>query len=113
MRESNHAITKDGELRTDKIGETIDRIDDDKKDRILEDFESFKKYLHNRIKIGESIGLGEEQLAKVAQKVAGYLAENEKPRNSEEKLLQELWKVGDEEQRHKLAHMLVKLAQSS
>ncbi|MNW69860.1 hypothetical protein D3C74_489760 [compost metagenome] len=29
---------------------------------------------------------------------------------SEEKLLLELWKVGSKEERHRLAHMLVKLA---
>jgi len=113
IKEQQHAVTKDGELQTDKVEQTIDRISDDKKDKILQDFEEFKKYLHNRIKIGESIGLGEEQLAKVAEKVAGYLAANEEPRNSEEKLLQELWKVGDQDQRHKLAHLLVRMAQNS
>ncbi len=40
---------------------------------------------------------------------SNYLAKHEEPRNSEEKLLQELWKVGDKDERHKLAHMLVKL----
>jgi len=32
-------------------------------------------------------------------------------RNKEEQLLQELWKVGNKEQQHALAHMLVKLAE--
>ncbi|CAM3478816.1 MULTISPECIES: DUF3243 domain-containing protein [Saccharibacillus] len=113
IEDQKHAVTKDGEVHTDKIEQTIDRIGDDKKDKILQDFDEFKQYLHKRIKIGESIGLGEEQLAKVAEKVADYLAANEAPRNSEEKLLQELWKVGDKEERHKLAHLLVRLAQSS
>ncbi|WP_026293868.1 DUF3243 domain-containing protein [Saccharibacillus kuerlensis] len=113
MKEQQHAVTKDGEVKTDKVEQTIDRIGDDKKDQILQDFEAFKQYLHKRIKIGESIGLGEEQLAKVAERVADYLAANEDPRNSEEKLLQELWKVGDKEQRHQLAHMLVRLSQNA
>ena len=34
-----------------------------------------------------------------AEKVAGYLVANEEPRNSEEKLLQELWKVGTQAER--------------
>jgi hypothetical protein len=44
-----------------------------------------------------------------AEKVEDYLAKHEEPKNREEKLLQELWKVGDKEERHKLPHMLVKL----
>ncbi|MMZ68732.1 hypothetical protein D1872_314540 [compost metagenome] len=50
-------------------------------------------------------------MARIAEKVADYLAANEEPRNSEEKLLQELWSVGREEEQHMLAHMLVRLAQ--
>ncbi|PWW40008.1 uncharacterized protein DUF3243 [Paenibacillus pabuli] len=50
-------------------------------------------------------------MAKIAEKVADYLAAREEPRNREEKLLQELWNVGKEEERHMLAHMLVRLAQ--
>jgi hypothetical protein len=34
------------------------------------------------------------------------------PRNAEENLLKELWKVGRDEEKHMLAHMLVRLAQN-
>ncbi|MFD2123364.1 DUF3243 domain-containing protein [Paenibacillus xanthanilyticus] len=108
----NHAILKDGELQTGKIEETIERINPAKKDEILADFEQFRSYLSKRVKMAEAIGLNEEQLAVAAQKVAQYLAEHEEPRNAEENLLQQLWKVGEEQERHALAHLLVKLAQS-
>lgn len=113
MSEHNHVVKKDGELDMSKMDDALNRIDDGKKDRILSDFDSFKSYLHKRIHLAQSIGLNEEQLAQAAEKVAGYLAANEEPRNSEEKLLQELWKVGTQEEQHKLAHLLVKLAQGS
>lgn len=77
----------------------------------LEKFNEFKSYLHSKIAMGEKLGMNEEQLAKGAEKVADYLAKNAEPQNSEEVLLQELWKVGNEEERHNLAHMLVKLAE--
>ncbi|MFC4101154.1 DUF3243 domain-containing protein [Paenibacillus xanthanilyticus] len=112
MTERNHAILKDGELQTGKIEETIERINPAKKDEILADFEQFRSYLSKRVKMAEAIGLNEEQLAVAAQKVAQYLAEHEEPRNAEENLLQQLWKVGEEQERHALAHLLVKLAQS-
>ncbi|MDO7905688.1 DUF3243 domain-containing protein [Paenibacillus sp. JX-17] len=113
MAEQQHVVNKDGEVDLNKVDNTIERMDAGRKDEILQSFDEFKSYLNKRIAIGESIGLGEEQLAKVAQKVAGYLAANEEPRNREEKVLQELWKVGTEEEQHKLAHLLVKLAQAA
>ncbi|OBZ13158.1 MULTISPECIES: DUF3243 domain-containing protein [Bacillales] len=112
MSEYNHVVDKDGELSLGKIDQTLDRMDSGKKDEILQNFGEFKSYLAKRIELAENVGLNEEQLALVAQKVAGYLAKHEDPRNREEKLLQELWKVGTEEEQHKLAHLLVKLAQS-
>ncbi|WP_372663621.1 DUF3243 domain-containing protein [Cohnella sp.] len=112
MSEYNHVVDKDGDIDPSKVDRAISSIDSGEKDRILGDFEVFKEYLRRRIKLAQSIGMGEEQMAVIAQKVADYLASNEDPRNSEEKLLQEIWKVGTEEERHMLAHMLVRMAQT-
>jgi hypothetical protein len=111
MNESNHVIHKDGQVATEKVENAIDKIAPEEREQILQNFDAFKEYLGKRIAMGESIGLGEEQMAKIAEKVADYLAAKEEPRNREEKLLQELWNVGKEEERHMLAHMLVRLAQ--
>jgi propanediol dehydratase large subunit len=113
MSAYNHVVEKDGEVFVDKVNHAISNMDTGKKEQILKDFDEFKTYLAKRIELGSNIGLGEEQMAMIAQKVAGYLADHEEPRNSEEKLLQELWKAGNEEQRHMLAHMLVRMAQSA
>ncbi|CAM3347780.1 MULTISPECIES: DUF3243 domain-containing protein [Paenibacillus] len=113
MNEQNHVIHKDGQVSTDKVDNAIDKIAPEEREQILQNFDAFKGYLGKRIAMGESIGLGEEQMAKIAEKVADYLAAREEPRNREEKLLQELWNVGKEEERHMLAHMLVRLAQGS
>jgi hypothetical protein len=112
MAEYNHVVDKDGDVDPGNVDLAISKIDSDEKDRILNDFNVFKDYLGKRIKLGESIGLGEEQMAVIAQKVADYLAGHEDPRNNEEKLLHELWKVGTEEERHMLSHMLVRMVQS-
>jgi hypothetical protein len=112
MSEYNHVVEKDGEVFVDKVNQAISKMDAGKKEKVLQDFEDFKSYLGKRIELGANIGLKEEHLAMIAEKVAGYLAANEEPRNSEEKLLQELWKVGTQEEQHKLAHMLVRLAQA-
>ncbi|MDR6716452.1 MULTISPECIES: DUF3243 domain-containing protein [Paenibacillus] len=113
MNEQNHVIHKDGQVSTDKVDNAIEKIAPEEREQILQNFDAFKEYLGKRIAMGESIGLSEEQMAKIAQKVADHLAANEEPRNREEKLLQELWNVGKEDERHMLAHMLVRLAQDS
>ncbi|QMV41834.1 DUF3243 domain-containing protein [Cohnella cholangitidis] len=112
MTEHNHVVGKDGDVNPSQVAGAISRIDSSEKERILKNFEEFKGYLGKRIKMAENMGMGEEQIAKIAQKVADYLASHEEPRNSEEHLLQELWKVGTKDEQHNLAHMLVRLAQS-
>lgn len=94
---------------TGQVEEKVNAMGEDKKEDILSSFDTFKEYLSKKVEKGEKMGMNEEQLAKTAQKVADYLAAHEEPRNREEKLLQELWKVGNEEQQHQLAHMLVRL----
>ncbi len=111
MSEHNHVVEKDGDINPNNVDDAISNIDTDERDRILRNFETFKNYLGRRVKMGQSIGLGEEQMAIIAEEVADYLAKNESPRNSEEMLLQELWAVGTEEERHMLAHMLLRMVQ--
>ncbi|MDQ1000507.1 hypothetical protein QFZ28_000907 [Neobacillus niacini] len=77
----------------------------------LTSFDDFREYLSGKVNLGKKLGMDEEQLANSAQKVADYLAHKEPPKNTEERLLQELWNVGTEEEQHKLAHMLVRLVQ--
>ncbi|MFS0576910.1 DUF3243 domain-containing protein [Sporosarcina sp. 179-K 3D1 HS] len=97
----------------DEVQKELNQLDAEKKDDILENFNRFKQYLSEKVSKGESLGLSEEQLAKTAEIAANYLAENEEPRNREQHLLKELWKVGNKEEQHMLAHMLVKLARDA
>jgi hypothetical protein len=109
MTEKNHLVNKESELNVNKVDDTLDRMSDERMDDILSNFEQFKSYLATRVELGEKLGLSEERLAQAAEKVAGYLAAKEEPKNREEKLLQELWLVGNKEQRHELAHLLVRM----
>ncbi|MGP4080090.1 DUF3243 domain-containing protein [Pseudalkalibacillus sp. R45] len=86
------------------------QMSEDKKDDIMQNFETFKNYLGDQVHRGEKLGLGEEGLTKGAKRVADYLAKHEEPRNREEKVLNELWNVANEEERQHMAHVLVKLA---
>ena len=97
----------------DEVKKELDQLDNEKKDDILENFNRFKLFLSDKVSKGESLGLSEEQLAKTAEIAANYLSQNEEPRNREQYLLQELWRVGNKEEQHMLAHMLVKLAREA
>lgn len=92
-----------------KVNDKLQNMDTEKKEEILSSFDGFKQYLADKVEKADKLGLDQEQIAKAAQKVGDFLAAKEEPRNREEKLLQELWKAGNEEEQHKLAHMLVKL----
>jgi hypothetical protein len=75
---------------------------------VLFNFGEFKSYLGKKVSLGEKMGMDEEQLELAAQKIGDYLAKKESPQNSEEQLLQELWKVGTDQEKHQLSHMLLK-----
>ncbi|QWU15947.1 Protein of unknown function [Paenibacillus sophorae] len=112
MSEHNHVVSKDGGVAIGLVKETLNRIEPGQREEILSNFDAFRTYLSKRIQLARKIGFGEAQLSQAAEKVADYLAAYEEPRNSEEKLLLELWRVGSKEERSKLASMLVKLALS-
>lgn len=97
----------------DKVQKELAQIDTEKKDEILENFSRFKQYLSEKVATGENLGLSDEQLAKTTEIVANYLAKHEEPRNREEYLLQELWRVGSKEQQHMLAHMLLNMVKEA
>jgi hypothetical protein len=101
-------IFMEKQLDEQKIENQINKNGD-----VLSSFDDFREFLSGKVRLGENLGMDEEQLANSAQKVAEYLADKEPPKNSEERLLQELWKVGTEEEQHKLAHMLVRLVKQS
>ncbi|WP_211745801.1 DUF3243 domain-containing protein [Paenibacillus sp. Marseille-Q4541] len=112
MSEQTHMINKDKEMSLDQVESVMQRMDPEQKEDILESFDAFKQYLSKRVSLGESLGLDEEQMSKVAQKIADILALKEEPRNREEKLLQELWNVADNEEKLILARVLVRFVKA-
>lgn len=93
----------------DRVKEEMDKLNSETTDEILMNFNQFKQYLAGKVKIGESLGLSEEKLAKTTEIVADYLAKHETPRNREENILMALWNSGTKEEQHTLAHMLLKM----
>jgi len=96
-----------------KVDNQLRNLSQEEKDQILESFTSFKNYLNEQVSKGEKLGLNEEMLAMAAVKVADYLAQSEEPRNSEEKVLKELWKAAEDgQEKEAIAHALLRMVQN-
>jgi len=95
-----------------KITDKISELTPEQKEEILNNFSDFKSYLQDQLAKGQKLGLSDDLLAKGAKFVADHLAKNEEPKNREQKVLQELWKVAEEDEKKTLAKLLVKMVQS-
>lgn len=91
--------------------EEAQKMSQEEKDQILENYNEFLGYLGKQVGKGEKLGMGEDQLAKTAKKLADYLANNVEPRNREEKVLKEMWSVAeDDNEKEVFSKLLVRLA---
>ena len=79
---------------------------------VKEDWTKWRKTLARGVGIGKMVGMEEETIIKTADKIGDFLENKIDPGNPEQKILQELWKVGTEKEQHALASMLVKLVQA-
>lgn len=77
---------------------------------VLSNFESWKKFLGDRIEAAKDMGIGEETISKLAYEIGEFLDNKVDPKNDEQRILKELWDVGDESERKTMAALMVKLA---
>lgn len=96
------------EENTNRVDKAVDNMDQEKQDEILQNFNRFRDYLGDQVQKGEKLGLGEDGLAKGAKRIGDYLEKRQEPKNREEKLLQELWKVAEEDEKKTLGRLLVR-----
>ena len=73
-------------------------------------WDAWKETLGKAVDIGETIGLSDNTINKVAEKVGTFLSNNVDPRNNEERLLKELWDAADEKDRETLAKLVTKIS---
>jgi hypothetical protein len=76
---------------------------------VLKSFDKWKQFLGERVSQAELVGMSEETITKLAVQIGEYLQDKVDPKNEEERVLKELWDVGNEQERKTLAHLMVKL----
>jgi hypothetical protein len=76
---------------------------------VLDNFEQWKSFLGERLEQAAGKGLDSGAVSDMAYRIGDYLANEVEPRNDEEKLLAELWKVADEQEQHTIANLMIKM----
>lgn len=77
---------------------------------ILKDWHDWKETLGTAVNLGETVGMSNNTITNIAEKVGTYLSNNVDPRNDEERLLKQMWDAASEEERKTLANVIVKIA---
>lgn len=77
---------------------------------VLTSFDTWKKFLGDRVEGAHKAGMNDEVIAKLAFEIGEFLGDKVDPKNVEERTIKELWDVGSEDERKVLAKLMVKLA---
>jgi len=75
-------------------------------------WDKWKDTLRKAVNLGESVGMSQNTIENIGVKVGDFLAARVDPENREQRLLQELWKVGDDDDRKALSRMIVKMVET-
>lgn len=75
-------------------------------------WEKWKGTLTKAVSLADRVGLSDSSIEKIGVQIGNILSSAIDPENREQRLLQELWRVGDKEERTILVRMLIKMLQA-
>lgn len=78
----------------------------------LGEWDKWKETLSKAVNVGEAVGFSQKTIDNIAFKVGNVLSSSVDPENREQRVLQELWKVGDDSDRKTLSKMIVKMVET-
>jgi hypothetical protein len=78
---------------------------------VINNFDTWKQFLGNRVAAAKNMGIGEDAIAKLAYEIGEFLENRIDPENPEERVLKELWDAGNESERQTMAALMVKVAE--
>ncbi len=79
---------------------------------VLDNFESWKDFLGDRLHQAQSQGISEHAISDLAYDIGDYLSNHVDAKNPEEAVVKQLWNVADTKEQHAIANMMVKLVES-
>ncbi len=75
-------------------------------------WDKWKGTLAKAVSLAETVGMSDETINKIALRIGTMLSSRVDPENREQRLLQELWRVGDDRERAVLAKLIVNVLQA-
>jgi hypothetical protein len=79
---------------------------------VLENWDQWKHFLADRLHQAEEKGISEDTINKFATEIGGYLAEHVDPKNDEQRILSDLWRVANKDEQRAIANMMIKLVRN-
>ncbi|HLR80179.1 MAG TPA: DUF3243 domain-containing protein [Bacillota bacterium] len=79
---------------------------------VLDNYNTWKEFLANRLQQAQQQGMSQETISNVAYEIGDYLASSVEVKNDETKVLRELWNAASPEEQQALANTMVKLVQN-
>lgn len=80
---------------------------------VLNDFDSWKDFLKNRLENAEQSGMSENKISNFAMEIGEYLATNVDPKNEEQRVLSDLWNAADEHGKEALTDTMINMVKKS
>ncbi|BFH63795.1 DUF3243 domain-containing protein [Paenibacillus azoreducens] len=80
---------------------------------VIKNFDTWKKFLGERVVQAEKMGMSEETITNLAYEIGDFLEAKVDPQNSSNRALKELWDVGNKEERRTIARLMIKLAKKN
>ena len=78
---------------------------------LVNDWDKWKKTLHNAISMGETVGLSDNTITNLGSKVGEFLANNVDPENPQQRVLKELFTVSNKSQQETLSNVIIKMVE--
>lgn len=75
----------------------------------MDSFEQWKDFLARSVATAREAGTSPGTLVDAATRIGDFLARNVDPKNREQRLLSEMWKVADEEEKRAIASTITKM----
>ncbi|WP_407271512.1 DUF3243 domain-containing protein [Radiobacillus sp. PE A8.2] len=76
---------------------------------VLDNFESWKDFLGDRLHQAEGQGMSQQAVSDLAYEIGGYLSKQVDAKNDQEAVLRDLWNAANKDEQHAMANIMVKL----
>ncbi|WP_053219601.1 DUF3243 domain-containing protein [Virgibacillus senegalensis] len=79
---------------------------------VLDNFESWKDFLGDRLHQAQGQGMDQNTISDLAFEIGGYLSKQVDAENDQEAVLRDLWNAASKDEQRAIANIMVKMVQN-